>query len=67
MMFGLNNLLLIIYILGFIATGIGLGYFFKGLILETRNLKWEIQVLSYQIEDLKKRIERIENKLFKDL
>jgi uncharacterized membrane protein YciS (DUF1049 family) len=67
MMFGLNNLLLIIYILGFIATGIGLGYFFKGLILETRNLKWEIQVLSYQIEDLKKRIERIENKLFKEL
>jgi uncharacterized membrane protein YciS (DUF1049 family) len=66
-MFSLNNLILIIYILGFISTGIGLGYFFKGLILETRNLKWEIQVLSYQIEDLKKRIERIENKLFKEL
>jgi uncharacterized membrane protein YciS (DUF1049 family) len=66
-MFELNNLLLIIYILGFVATGIGVGYFFKGLILETKNLRWGIEVLSYQIEDLKKRIERIENKLFKEL
>jgi len=53
-----NQFLLILYLLSILGTGIGVGYFFKGI-------KTEIKLLSFQIEDLKKRLERIENKLLK--
>jgi hypothetical protein len=54
-----NQVLLILYLLSILGTGIGIGYFFKGI-------KTEIKILSFQIEDLKRRLELIENKLMKN-
>lgn len=53
-----NNLVVILYVLMFIGSGIGIGFFLK-------SLKVEIKVLQLQIEDLKNRIMRIENKIMR--
>lgn len=53
-----NNLLFVIYILTIIGSGIAIGYFFK-------SLKIQIYALQLQIEDLKQRLIRLENKIMK--
>jgi nitrogen fixation-related uncharacterized protein len=54
-----NQILLILYLLSILGTGVGIGFFFKGI-------RAEIKILSFQIEDLKRRLERIENKLIRN-
>lgn len=53
-----NNLLFILYVLSIIITGIGIGYFIKGL-------TFELKFLRDEIEDLKERLIRLENKIMK--
>ena len=53
-----QQVLLVLYTISILATGIGIGYFIKGL-------RVELKILSLKIEVLEKRLERIENKLIK--
>lgn len=53
-----NNLIFVLYIIAIIGSGVGIGYFLK-------SIKIEIKLLQLQVEDLKQRITRIENKIMK--
>ncbi|MEM5831359.1 MAG: hypothetical protein QXO40_04105 [Candidatus Aenigmatarchaeota archaeon] len=52
-----NQILIIIYILSILGTGISIGYFLKAI-------KVEIKLLSLKIEILEERLKKIEKKLF---